>query len=235
MLALILIIAPFLYRLFLYKSVRSAIEADDMDLAVKKVDSLPQSYDLSWTLWQDISWVPLASDIYQHVAGCPSCNADGYPLLWHAARNGKPEIMKALLNNGASLSYRGDNGSEFLRAAVISDNMGAIELLVKSGVDIRDNKHSKMAALHMTSLHTAIINQSALHTTEYLIEIGADVNATDERGRTPLDYAYTWNTNAISTLLTHGAQLGTSDWLKSVGKYNAQHAPPAGRGEAPRP
>ena len=204
---------PFLIRLYHYKSIRKALEHNDSDTALDRIEHLPDSYNLDWTLWDDISWIPKVVWIYEHTVGCPSCAADGYPLLWHAARNGESEVVDTLLNNGASIHYASDNGAEIIRAATMSGNTNTVLLLLAKGADIKDTNYCQVAAIHM-----ATINSSYLQMLQLLISAGADVNSIDWQGRTPLDYAYTWNTNAIPILLTHGAQLGKSDWLRQVNK-----------------
>ena len=149
MLVLMLLLLPFSRRLFHYKSVRTAIEAGQVETAVKRVKALPASFDLSWTLWRDISWVPEIYWIYKHIIGCPSCAGDGYPLLWHAARNGETEVVAALLNKGAALNYEGDSGSEYLRAATMSHNTNAMRLLLQAGANIGDTNYLQVAPIHM--------------------------------------------------------------------------------------
>jgi len=224
----IVILLPAAIRYYHFHSIRQAIEASNTALARDQIDRLPASFDLNWTLWDNIRWVPKIGIIYHHLAGCLSCNADGFPLLWHASRAGDTESMGALISNGASVNYKGDSGSEMLRAATISRNTNAINILIKAGADLKDTFY-----IRETPLHMAIFDNTSTRIIDFLLHSGANVNALDWRGRTPLDYAYTWNTNAVSILISHGAVLGTSDWLKITGK--AQHAPPAGRGEAPRP
>ena len=204
---------PFLIRLYHYKSIRKALEQNDSITALELIEHLPNFYNIDWTLWNDISWIPKVGWIYEHTVGCPSCAADGYPLLWHAARNGESEVVDALLNKGASLKHASDNGSEIIRAATMSGNTNTVLLLLAKGADIKDTNYCQVAAIHM-----ATINSSYLQMLQLLISAGADVNSIDWQGRTPLDYAYTWNTNAIPILLTHGAQLGKSDWLRQVNK-----------------
>lgn len=208
-----LLVLPFLFRLHHYKAIRRAIENGDSATAVQRIQRLPESYELDWTLWEDISWIPRIGWFYSHIVGCPSCAADGYPLLWHATRSGEVQVMDALLRKGAPLKYRGDSGAEMLRAAAIAADTNAIHLLIQKGADLQDIKYHQMAAIHMVAM-----TPSSLHVLRFLADAGADVNAPDWRGRTPLDCAYTWNTSAVPVLIGYGAQLGTSDWLRIVNK-----------------
>lgn len=212
-LMVLLLALPFLFRLYHYKAIRQAIEDGDMAMAVQRIQRLPELYDLEWTLWEDISWIPRIGWLYSHIAGCPSCAADGYPLLWHAARSGEVQVMDALLRKGASLKYKGDSGAEMLRAAAISANTNAIQLLMQKGADLRDEKYHHIAAIHM-----AAMDASSIDVLRFLADAGADVNALDWSGRTPLDCAYTWNTSAVPVLIHYGARMGTSDWLRVVNK-----------------
>jgi len=215
------LIFPTAYRLYHYRSVRHAIEAKDPLLARRMIDRLPSSYDLNWTLWDDIEDIPQMATVYGYIVGCPSCAAEGYPLLWHAARAGDTESMKVLIEKGASIRFRNDSGSEILRAAAISENTNAIAILLSNGAEIVDTNYVGIAPIHMT-----VLSPSGNKTLKYIIDAGADVNVPDWQGRTPLDYAYTWNTNAIPLLLDRGAALGTSDWLKVQGIDTAQQSVP---------
>jgi ankyrin repeat protein len=206
----LLLALPFLFRLHHYKAIRCAIENGNSATAVQRIQRLPKSYDLEWTLWEDISWIPQIGWLYSHIVGCPTCAADGYPLMWHAAMSGDVQVMDALMHKGALLKYKGDSGAQMLWAATQSANTNAILFLMRKGVDLRDP--------HISAIHVAAMNPSSLHVVRFLADYGADVNAPDWMGRTPLDYAYTWNTNAVPLLVGYGARLGTSDGLRVVNK-----------------
>ena len=124
------------------------------------------------------------------------------------------------MRKGAPLKHKGDSGAEMLRAAAISASTNAIHLLIQKGADLRDGKYHHMSAIHM-----AAMNRSSLHVLRFLADSGADVNAPDWRGRTPLDCAYTWNTSAVPVLIDYGARLGTSDWLRVVNKMPRSRNP----------
>ena len=67
-----------------------------------------------------------------------------------------------------------------------------------------------------SSLHDAAINDE-VKMTELLILLGADVNATDKNGDTPLNLAATHgNAKIVKILLEHGAKKDLKDSLKSA-------------------
>ena len=105
------------------------------------------------------------------------------PLLL-AARRGDREMVDLLLARGADPERRTPDGSSVLRAAIERGDSAVVEALLARGPDLsqRDSLRG------MTLLHRAAVygrTGIALR----LLDLGADVNARDFEGRTPLDCA----------------------------------------------
>ena len=163
-----------------------------------------------------------------------------------AANRGNIEAVKQHLNAGTDVNAKNEFGSAPLHYAAVNDHKEIIELLIANGADMnaRDNggftpldnlvgldmaegetadllrKHGGMTGeklkLGTTLLHIAA-KEGKMETIELLIASGADVNAKDKNGETPLDYAISTDHTVIADLLRkHGGKTGEE--LKAEGK-----------------
>ncbi|KUL91459.1 hypothetical protein ZTR_01567 [Talaromyces verruculosus] len=97
-----------------------------------------------------------------------------------AARHGRAEICKILLNSGADLSARDGVGNTALHEAAASGSLETVRLLVENGADV--HAISKDGS---TPLHSAATNHNTADVTDYLTKHGADINARDSESKTP--------------------------------------------------
>jgi hypothetical protein len=128
-------------------------------------------------------------------------------LLNLAARNGRVEIMLMLLEGGAEAEAKDKVGRTPLMSAVQSRNPEAINLLVQKGANVnsRDSQDG-------TALLRAAGTYGNAPTVVALIGAGADVNAADRNGQTPLMWAARWGDAArVEALLKAGAKLDARD------------------------
>jgi len=135
------------------------------------------------------------------------------PLVW-AALNAQDDIVQLLLDSGADVNLRDDDGSTSLQRAVGRDRVSTVALLLKRGADTNATENilrtspldevqsvevAKMLVAHgakstardksgMTPLHWAAMSDLP-DVMAYLVEQGADVNAQDDLGDTPLHKA----------------------------------------------
>jgi ankyrin repeat protein len=131
--------------------------------------------------------------------------ADGETVLMLAARTGRPEVVRLLLDKGvnvnASESWQGETA---LMWAAAENHAEVVSLLAKAGADL--NAKSKIpefpnvkvdaATMVVTALpkggFTALLlaaRQGAADGVRALAEAGADLNATDPDGTSPLNMA----------------------------------------------
>ncbi len=119
----------------------------------------------------------------------------GRTLIYVAANNGNLAIVKLLLELGADVMSRNEDGKTPLHGAVLqqyekSDDYVPLapgaeltKLLVKKGADVNARDKKGMTPLHAAALRGC--DESA----SFIIEKGADINARDNKGKTPLFYA----------------------------------------------
>ena len=149
------------------------------------------------------------------------------PLQWAAIENA-PEAAAALLESGAEVDAKDDYGNTPLHSAARHNSLQAAEVLRKSGAKINAKNHENLTPLDRATRYGAAEMQSFLrrnggldcvntvakghdlHSAAFhnngdaarcLIENGANVNAKDSHGQTPLYVAAWKNSREIAILL----------------------------------
>ena len=106
----------------------------------------------------------------------------GYSVLDLAAREGNTDILRALLQHGVDVNRRTD-GYTSLHIAALNNNVGAIDVLIEAGADMEiEDDDDCTPFLDACSNHC---HQAALA----LFRHGANIEARDIRGETPLQIA----------------------------------------------
>ena len=161
---------------------------------------------------------------------------NGYPLHSAAAYSNKPAVIQALLDAGANVSARDPRGITPLHsAATLNDNPAVLLALLDGGADI-EAKISGDELPGSTPLHLAAMLNYNPETTrilqeqsariprpaayyedpavlQALLDAGADFNARDQFGQSPLHAAAAINPNPAVTnaLLNAGADINVRD------------------------
>lgn len=132
-------------------------------------------------------------------------NSDGKNLLYLFTWT-YPDLnmQKKLLTRGINVNIKNSDQRTPLHEAVKSNNPELVNLLISNGAnpDIYDNKH-------LTPLLESVITNKSTEIQCALINHGADVNATDEYGRTPLFYVSA--SKPAHLLMTHNADIFIKD------------------------
>jgi ankyrin repeat protein len=112
-----------------------------------------------------------------------------------AIRKGNNEIARLLINLGADLKIKTFYGENPLHYAAQQGNVEILKALIESGgveVDVKTDSTKKRffpeVVFNKTPLHFAAEN-GHIEVVKELINLGAKVNACDDRGVTPLNYA----------------------------------------------
>ncbi|XP_026827953.1 protein fem-1 homolog A isoform X2 [Ooceraea biroi] len=101
--------------------------------------------------------------------------------LWCAAVSGNLEVIKCLISHGADINAVSDSGSTPVRSACFMTHMDIVSYLVEKGADILKANYNG---------GTCLINSvQSVELCTFLLEHGADVNATDIQNKTALHYA----------------------------------------------
>ena len=103
--------------------------------------------------------------------------------LLDASYNGHTEIVKILIEKGASIHEKNNNGSTPLHYASDNGHTEIVKILIEKGANIHEKDNDGWTPLHRASYngHT--------ETVKILIEKGASIHEKDNDGETPRDVA----------------------------------------------
>ncbi len=144
----------------------------------------------------------------------------GYTALGLAATIGEVETMRLLLARGADAGVANDKGETPVILATKSKQADAVRLLIQKGVDVNvattsynKVRNGPIAMIKLTPLHRAAAF-GPVEMVRDLLKAGADVNARECRGLTPLIFAVATEFAApeiVQTLLKAGADVNARD------------------------
>lgn len=123
------------------------------------------------------------------------------PALFHAAWSGTDEVCLALLEGGASIHTRAENGKKtILGQAIFAGRLSTVKLLLNKGAEIEEND-----GLYRTPLAVAAMS-GQLDICTYLLSVGANPNPTwsyfsdDCTVNLPLLAALRWTIPRLQTI-----------------------------------
>ena len=181
-------------------------------------------------------------------------DVSGMTVLEQAAGSNHVELARLLLAKGAAADTVDAGGfTPLINAAGNGDrNAAMVKLLIEHGAPVNAKtgdtveivKNGPIALGHLTALQIAA-GQANLEAVEALIKAGADVNAKDVRGATPLMFAVATdhaNPKVIELLLAKGAAREPAlDWVRRYQNpailriFDLASAPPAAGAAAAQP
>ena len=148
-------------------------------------------------------------------------DAQGRTALYWAALRGDSHYVSLLLKAGADYDSADDYGSRILSAAVISNNTQCVQAVLQANCNIH-----YIDADGYTPLHRCGRYSDNVEIVKLLLAYGADVNAKETRGFTPLMIAtYNRHSHVARLLIDRGAKL---DVQAKKGECALHHAIMAG-------
>jgi len=145
-------------------------------------------------------------ELKRHIeAGAPvDGEGEEFTPLMFAVGEGSLKIASYLIERGANINHRNDIGQTVLMVAVTTGSRQMIELLLKSGADPVAHDYSKRNAIAWAASRGDFPELVAM-----LARAGADVNAPDIAGITPLMRASLMGyPKTVATMLAMGADPG---------------------------
>ncbi|XP_068675146.1 uncharacterized protein [Montipora foliosa] len=113
--------------------------------------------------------------------------------LSEAVQHGHDQVVRCLLRHEASWSE--DGIGDLLCSAVVKNDGEELQRLVALGIDVNAPNSEGSAAMHIA----ATVGSRGM--IQYLLDQGADINAVDSMGNTPLNYSDMHEHRAVSHLL----------------------------------
>ncbi|MFC1726732.1 ankyrin repeat domain-containing protein [candidate division KSB1 bacterium] len=126
-------------------------------------------------------------------------------LLHMAARAGNTEIIFLLIEKGADVNAKDSKGSTPLDIAVFTEKAGAAKLLLDKGGEFNA---AKPLTYEFESLLNKAVRRGKTDLVKFMIDVGGDVNSTDESGYTKLqNAAASGQIDVVSLLLERGVNV----------------------------
>ena len=158
----------------------------------------------------------IAKYLVQHGADVKAKDGHAYTPLHRASENGHTDVVKYLVEQGADMEAENIDQEIPFKLAVKNHYTEIVQYL--------DERLAKKINAHnvnikdtcgYTPLHRACMY--SIYSVKYLVALGADVNAEDREGNTPLHIAASWGRKeVVEYLVEHGADIRAKNYKKKI-------------------
>lgn len=124
-----------------------------------------------------------------------AADQNGWTALHYSAKNGHAEVSEAIMFAGEDPCVRTINQVSPLDVAVGHGHTRTVTRMIERGADVKDTDAMGFTSLHLTDQKDMV---------DLLVGAGADVNARNDEGNTPLMYQSV-DVELVTTLMGHGA------------------------------
>jgi len=166
--------------------------------------------------------VASAQSLLREGADVNAENRDGWTLMDLAAGRGDVKMARLLLDSGANVYARNSEDRTALDVAVVAQQAPVVELLLQKGIDRKTLNETLFEAIRglpvVVVIGPAGKNASSSQAVPpnpvvtLLIDKGADINARDEEGASPLEDAAAYGqTSSAESLLEKNADIEARD------------------------
>lgn len=148
--------------------------------------------------WAEVLALLTPADRAMPAAHGNAADAAGGHALVLAAAAGQDAVLRALLQRGADIERRGDNGFTALGAAAFWGHRSAVRLLLRAGADPTRLGATGQTALHLASTagHADVVGA--------LLQAGVPTDLLNAQRETALDLAAAANQSVVMDLLIQG-------------------------------
>ena len=133
----------------------------------------------------------------------------GFPVTPHYGPRLSPDVTRLLLEHGADINARVEDGRTPLHVAAESGMVEVERVLHEHGANMGVEDDAGRTPLHLAAIYGSVEIVRVLH------EHGANMGAKNNEGRTPLHLAVVdqagWEIEVVRVLLEHGANVGAED------------------------
>lgn len=146
------------------------------------------------------------------------------PKILNYVRRGNLDGVKSELESGADVNTTDTYGNNLLREAVQKDNLDLVTILIEKGADVSNVRDNGISTLHRVADKNCgdphKLPADAVKIARMLITAGANIEATNKQGETPLfNAAGTGNIAVLDLLIASGANVNaqSSERLTPLG------------------